>query len=51
MKLKQMSVMLLVIDDTFNNLRILSKILTAHTYEVCILNGQMGLMAVQSAPS
>ena len=42
---------ILVIDDTPNNLRILSKILTEHKYEVrSVINGKMGLMAAQAAP-
>lgn len=42
---------ILVIDDTPNNLRILSAILTDHKYEVrSVINGQMGLMAAQADP-
>ncbi len=42
---------ILVIDDTPNNLRILSTILKAQKYEVrSVINGQMGLMAAQAAP-
>lgn len=42
---------ILVIDDTPNNLRVLSTMLTEQGYEVRgVLNGKMGLMAAQSAP-
>jgi adenylate cyclase len=42
---------ILVIDDTPNNLRVLSAILTTQKYEVrSVINGQMGLMAAQAAP-
>lgn len=42
---------ILVVDDTPNNLRILSAILTDQKYEVrSVINGKMGLMAAQAAP-
>jgi class 3 adenylate cyclase len=42
---------ILIVDDTPDNLRLLSKILTQHGYEVGkALNGQMALMSVQASP-
>jgi adenylate cyclase len=42
---------ILVIDDTPNNLRVLSAMLTEQGYEVrSVINGQMGLRAAKAAP-
>lgn len=41
----------LIIDDTPNNLRVLSTMLTQQGYEVrSVISGEMGLMAAQAAP-